>query len=217
MANKKLTKKELIEVLINDYGYEKTDLKDSDGKPFTNAKLESIIKQEEKDAVELEAQESVEVAKQTFKDSDLIMVMNGLNGSLTHRSRSTGRIWQFHEFGQIDKIPYSELLTIRNLNGKVFKEGWMIVLNKQIQEDFGLVDTYKNILTPENIEEVFSKSVEDMEEFVKSLPQGMKVTFIGKARELYNAKKIDSKRVIDFIESYFGISLEDNAPLSDII
>jgi hypothetical protein len=217
MSNKKLNKRELIEILVNDYGYDKADLKDADGKPFTNAKLEAMIKQEEADAVEIEAKETVFVAKQTFKDDDLIMVMNGLNGGLTHNSHSTGRIWKFTRFGQTEKIPYSELLSIRNQNPKVFEQGWMVILNKQIQEDFGLVEVYKHILTPETIDGIFTKGVDEIEQYVKALPEGMKVTFIGKARELYVEKKLDSKRVIDFIESYFGISLEDNAPLADII
>jgi hypothetical protein len=210
---KKLNKRELIEILVNNYGYEADDIK-----MLTNAKLEGMIKQEEADAEELENQEQVYHAKASnFKDDDMIPVMNGTGGSLTHRSRSTGRLWKFKEFGQQDKIPYGELLSIRNLAPSVFEEGWIIVLNRQIQDDFGLTEKYKNILTPENINTVFTKSVDEIKVFVNALPEGMKVTFIAKARELYNAKKLDSKRVIDFIEEYFGISLEDNAPLADII
>jgi hypothetical protein len=211
---KKLNKKELVALLVDTYGYEADDIK-----MLTNAKLESLVKQEEADAKELQEQEdrTVFVARQTFKDDDLILVMNGLNGGLTHNSRSTGRIWQFRTFGQTEKLPYSELLSIRNLNPKVFNEGWMLIMNKQIQEDFGLVEVYKNILTPESIDKVFDKDVEELEAFVKALPQGMKVTFIGKARDLFNSGKLDSKRKIDFIQNYFGISLEDNAPLSDTV
>jgi hypothetical protein len=212
---KKLNKKELVALLVDTYGYEADDIK-----MLTNAKLEGLVKQEEADAKELEAKEEMDtvfVARQTFKDDDLILVMNGLNGGLTHNSRSTGRIWQFRTFGQTEKLPYSELLSIRNLNPKVFNEGWMLIMNKQIQEDFGLVEVYKNILTPESIDKVFNKDVEELEAFVKALPQGMKVTFIGKARDLFNSGKLDSKRKIDFIQNYFGISLEDNAPLSDIV
>jgi hypothetical protein len=218
MANKKLTKKELQAILMDTYGYEKEDLKDADGKPYTNAKLESMMKQEEADAVELENEEQVYHAKASnFKDDDMIPVMNGLSGSLTHRSTTSGRLWKFKQFGQKDKMPYGELLSIRNLAPSVFEDGWLVVLNRQIQDDFGLTESYKNILTPENIGEVFSKDADEMKAFIESLPEGMKVTFVSKARELYNAKKLDSKRVIDFIENHFGVSLDDNAPLSDII
>lgn len=215
---KGLNKIELTKILVDEYGYEKDDLKDEKtGKPFTNATLQSMIRQEEEDAKQLEVEETVIVAKETkIKDDDLIVVMNGLNGGLTHRSTSTGRVWRFQEFGQTDKIPYGELLRIRNNNPKVFDQGWMIILNRQIQEEFGLTEKYKNILTPENIESVFKKDLDELKEFVKGLPEGMKVTFVNKARELYQSKQLDSIRVVDFIQEEFGISLEDNAPLSDI-
>lgn len=214
---KKLTKKELVAILVDEYGYDKADLKDADGKPFTNAKLESMIKAEEADAEQLEIEETVVKAKEVrIKDEDEIMVMNGLNGSLTHRSESSGKVWRFLEFGQTDKIPFSELLRIRNLNPKVFTEGWMIILNRQVQEDFGLIETYKNILTPETIDEIFKKDIDELKEFVEALPKGMKVTFVSKARQLYQAKKLDSIRVVEYIQDKFGISLDDNAPISDI-
>lgn len=214
---KKLTKKELKEILMNDYGYEQEDFKDEDGKPLTNAKLEAMIKQEEEDAEDLKARESISQARETFKDTDLITVMNGTNGSLTHRSKATGRYWKFRSFGQTEKLPYSELLSIRNVNPKVFDQGWMIVLNKQVQEDFGLVEQYKNILTPDNIDKVFEKDTDELNAFIDALPKGMKATLIARARELYSNKKLDSRRMIEFLEGKFGISLDDNAPLSDIV
>ena len=213
----KMNKSELISVLIDEYGYDKSDLKGSDGKPLTNPKLRDLIVQEQADAEASKVKETIIKAKEVqIKDDDLIVVMNGLNGSLVHRSSATGRVWKFNKFGQTDKIPYSEILRIRNVNSKVFDEGWLVILNEQIQDDFRLTDIYKNILTPETIDSVFNKNIEELEAFVRALPQGMKVTFVGKARELYQTKKLDSVRVIDFVESDFGISLEDNAPLPDV-
>lgn len=215
--SKKLTKPELVEILVNEYGYDKADLKDADGKPFTNAKLEGMIRQEEKDAEQLEVEETIVKAKDVkIKDDDEIIVMNGLDGSLTHRSDSTGKVWRFMEFGQTDKIPFGELLRIRNQNPKVFTDGWMIILNRKIQEDFGLIETYKNILTPETIDEVFDKDIDELKAFVEALPKGMKVTFVSKARELYQANELDSISVVRYIQDTFGISLDDNAPMSDI-
>jgi len=211
MAN--LTKKELINILVNTYGYEEKDVK-----MLTNAKLKNLIDKEKEDEEKVEESKTIfQAENQKIKDDDLILVMNGLSGTLKHRSQVSGRVWEFTEFGQTAKIPYSELLTLRNVSPSVFKECWMIILNKQIQEDFQLTDIYKNILTPSNVDDIFNKNLEDIEEFVDNLPSGMKTTFFYKARELYKLGKIDSKRKIDFIESYFNISLEDNAPLTEII
>src|SRR5690606_12782876 len=217
MSKKKYNKKELVAILVDEYGYDNEDLKDDSGKPLTNAVLESMIEAEEQDREASKLKENVVSApRQIFKDEDLIVVMNGLEGALVHTSTSTGRTWRFQNFGQTEKIPYGELLSLRNRTPKVFDEGWMIILNKQIQEDFGLTDTYENIITPDNIDTIFNKDADELEAFVESLPKGMKTTFVAKARQLYESKKLDSLRVIEFIESYFQISLNDNAPLSDI-
>lgn len=211
---KKKTKKDLINILVEEYGYEQNDIK-----MLTNAKLELLIKQEEEDKEVLEARETLTTNVEKFKDDDQILVMNGFSGALTHRSGSTGRVWDFAEFGQTRKMPYSELLNIHYTSPKVFKNGWLVIMNRQIQEDFGLTDIYKNILTPENIDKVFEKDIKELDIFIDNLPEEMKVSFIMKAKELYRRKdkRLDSKSLIDFIEGKFGISLEDNAPLSDTV
>lgn len=211
---KKLNKKELIKILVDTYGYEEDDIK-----LLTNAKLEGMIKQEEKDAELLEVEDTIEViAKESkIKDDDKILVMSGLSGTLVHHSKSTGRTWEFKEFGQTEKLPYSELLTIRYQNPKVFNEGWLVILNKQIQEDFQLTEIYKNIITPQNINSIFDKSVAEISIFVDALPDGMKVTFVNKARELYKSRKINKLDVVEYVQNKFNISLDDNAPLNDVV
>lgn len=214
-----MKKADYIKILMDDYGYEKEDLKfDAEGKPYTNGKLKALIEQEEKDAKEVEEDATRFVAKEAkFSDSDLIVVMNGLGGSLTHRSGATGKSWRFKHFGQTDKMPYGELLSLRNGSPHVFEKCWIVIMNKEVQEEFGLTEKYKNILTPQNIEKIFEKNVNELEEFIKNLPEGMKTAFISKARELYASRKLYDIRIVEFIEKEFGFSLEDNAPLSNIV
>jgi hypothetical protein len=220
---KKLSKKELVKLLIEEYGYDKEDLKDENGKIYTNAKLEEMVEQEDKDLKEAEERKEIEktVVVETkafkFKDDDLIVVMNGLSGTLVHRSDMTGRVWRMTDFGQTTKIPYGELLNIRNRSPKVFKDGWLIVLNPHIQDEFELTEIYKNIVTPQNVEEIISKSPEEIEVFVKNMPKGAKQAFIEKAKEMYTNGKLDSVKKINTIQQLFGFSLEDNAPLEDVI
>lgn len=212
-----MKKADYIKILMDDYGYEKEDLKfDSEGKPWTNAKLKALIEQEEKDAKEMEEEATRYVVKESkINDSDLIVVMNGLSGSLTHRSGLTGRSWRFRQFGQLDKMPYGELLALKNGSPRVLEECWLVIMNKDVQEQFGLTDTYKNILTPENVDSIFKKDVEELKLFVENLPEGMKATFVSKARELHASRKLYDIRIVEFIENKFGFSLTDNAPLSD--
>lgn len=208
-----MNKKELIKTLVEEFGYEKSDIS-----LLTNAKLKKLIKQEQEDEKELQDEALMPVAKASkIKDDDVVLVMNGLGGSMTHRSDINGRVWKFRKFGQIEKFPYSEIQSIRNAYPKVLEHGWLVVLHKAVQEELGLTEMYKNILTPENVGEIFKKDVAELELFVDNLPQGMKATFVAKAKELMEANELFDTRVISFIETKFGLSLKDNAPLSDIV
>lgn len=211
-------KADLIKILVEEYGYDKEDLKfDAEGKPYTNAKLQAIIDQEVVDAQEAEMNKYRVVAKQqTIKDDEKIVVMSGSMGVVVYRSELSGRLWKFTKFGQMDKMPYSELVAIQNHYSGYFADGWLIVLDPRVQEEFGLKNMYKNILTPQNIDEVFKKPVEELTILVDNLPDGMKTTFVNKAQELYQSNKIDNYQVIKLIENKFKFSLDDNSPISDI-
>lgn len=207
-----LKKSDLIKILVEEYGYEKEDIK-----LFTNAKLQATIKQEEADAESFAVESTFEKASsQQFKDEDVIIIMSGASGAYTHKSRN-GRVWKFREFGQKDKMPYGELLAIKNVAPKVLENGYIIVLNKDVAENLGLTQIYKNIIMPEQFDEVFKKSVEELETFVDALPEGMRIAFVSKARELYASRQLYDIRVVEMIQNKFGFSLEDNAPLGDIV
>ncbi|MFQ3543648.1 hypothetical protein Q7A53_06150 [Halobacillus rhizosphaerae] len=212
-----LNKRELTKILVEEYGYEKEDLKDKEGKAYTNAQLQQMIKQEEEDAKQLEIDEHRVLSKKTkLKDDDKIAVMSGLMGTVVYRSDISRRQWRFTRFGQVESIPYGELVTIQNRFPSYFRECWLVVLDKEVQDEFGLTEQYKNILTPENIDSVFKMEIEELIVFVDNLPEGMKNTFINKAQELHSKKELYDVRVINMIQDKFQFSLEDNSPINDL-
>lgn len=212
-----MKKSDLINILVEEYGYEKEDLKfDSEGKPYTNGKLMAIIEAEKRDAEAMENNTFEVSYEQKIKDDEKIAVMSGSMGTVIYRSTISNRAWRFNEFGQIDKMPYSELVSIQNRSNGYLKDGAIVILDKRVQEEFGLTEMYKYILTPQNIDSVFEKDADELEEFVSKLPDGMKIAFCNKAQELFAENKINDRRIIRMIEDVFGFSLDDNAPISDI-
>jgi hypothetical protein len=212
---KKLNKKELIAVLVDDYGYEEKDIK-----LLTNAKLEKLIKQEEKDAEAIEHEETLESASEEYvqiNDNDMVQVMSGTFGELTHRSQHTGRAWVFQKFGQTNRMPFIELVNIHNNDPSTLENCHIVILNNKVAEHFNLVEVYKNIIKPKDLDSLFEKSVEELEAMVSAMPHSMKLTFVSRAKELYKQDKLDSRALVNFIQNTFGFSLEDNAPLSDIV
>jgi len=215
-----LKKSDLIKILVEEYGYEKEDLKfDAQGKPYTNAKLQALIDAEKEDAEVFESKSKRIVREKNRKinDHDLIPVMNGVIGGLYYHSERTNKSWNFESFGQEDTMEYGELITMRNKYPSYLKECRLIVLDEEVQREFGLVELYDNVITPENVEEVFLKPYDEIVNLIDVLSQGSLQTFIEKAKEKYNNGSLDSMRLIKYIENKFGFHLEDLTPLNDIV
>ncbi|UUV45927.1 hypothetical protein [Bacillus phage vB_BanS-Thrax1] len=214
-----LKKQDLINILVEEYGYEKEDLKfDAKGNPYTNAKLKALIKAEELDAQKLEDEDLYE-EEAVYDDNHKVNVMSGSTGTVLYRSEISNKSWKFRQFGQKDKIPYGELVTMMNRFPRYFYDGWIIIRDKAVVEEFGLTELYKNIdtiLTPEKLDEVFKYPVDELEEIINNLPSGMIETFVNRAQQLYSANRLDSLHVKRLIETKFGFSLDDNAPISDV-
>jgi len=220
MAKKQLKKSDLVKKLVEDYGYDKEDLKfDADGKPYTNAKLEALIKAEEADAKELEAQATrLAVApKSVLKDTDKVYVMSGMTDALVYNCPRSGKKYEFFKFGEQDVMEYGDLKVMRNRFPVYLTEGYLIVLDKQIQDEFKLTEMYENILTPENVETLFDMPVADLEKFVDALPKAQKLSFVNKAQELFEKNELNNYQAIKFVEEKFNFRFEDNAPLNDIV
>lgn len=212
-----MKKPELIKLLVEEYGYSENDLKDKEGKPYTNAKLKAMVEAERQDAEKAEMDSNrvkVDVGEM-LKDEDKIKVMSGTDG-VFYKSDVSRKIWHFEKFGQIESIPYGELVTILNRFPNYFRDGLFIILDKRVQEEFNLTELYKNIITPKSLDELFEKDFNELETVVRNLPEGMKLTFINKVQEMYENKKLDSIRVVEMIENEFGFSLADNSPVSEI-
>ena len=230
-----MKKDEMIKLLKDKYGVADEERVDKNGNTLTNKKLQEMIavkEQEEEEEevkdyeVEPEVEEEDEIddffdisasksTQKSFDDNDEITVMSGINGEYIHHSTDSGRAFRFKGFGQTAKIPYKELVAIRNLYPTVLEDGWLVILNKDLIKEFDLQDSYRNVLTPKNSRAIFSKSSEEIEDFVNSLPQAMKVTFVDLARKAYRKGTLDKVSTVNTIQELFNISLEDNAPIHD--
>lgn len=239
-CNVNMTKKEMEDLLIDKYGYSKEDLKNDRGNPLTNPVLEKMIKEEESKAkkvgpigvkgesgpvgpiVEEEVveeeesifglDETVFAPRHNLKDNDLVLCMSGVSGTLNFVSPLSGFRVTTSGFGQTMKIPYKDLVYVHNIATKAFDEGQIIVLNKAVQEEFGLTDIYKSVITPKNIKAVLNFEANKLTEFIEGMPKGMKATLYDEARKMYRSGEIDSVHTIRVLEDEFGVSFEDNAP-----
>ena len=223
----------MVDLLVNEYGYDISDLKDDKGNVYKNSILEKMIEEAEEDlsnieekteAKEVETDEEDDIfalnedafkPNHVFDDNDLILCMSGVRGDMRFVSNLSNFTVKTTQFGQTIKIPYKDLVYVHNIAPRAFHEGKIIVLNEHLQEEFGLKDVYKRVITPKNIQKVLKLDPEDLSEFISDMPRGMKPALYNEAQKLYRAGKLDSRRTVEVIEDEFGISLEDNAPISD--
>ena len=229
-----MIKAEIVDLLVEKYGYDVRDLKDDKGNIFNKPVLEEILEKEEAKKVEevQEVEEKVEEAPEekndifalnedafkpshVFDDNDLILCMSGVKGDMIFKSQLSGFTVKTTNFGQTVKIPYKDLVYVHNISPKPFHEGSLIVLNEHLQEEFNLGSVYKNVITPNNIQKVLKLDSEDLSKFISDMPSGMKPALYDEARKMYRDGRLDSIRTVEAIEKEFGVSLEDNAPISE--
>ena len=229
-----MIKAEIVDLLVEKYGYDVRDLKDDKGNIFNKPVLEDILEKEEAKEVEevQEVEEKVEEAPEeendifalnedafkpnhVFDDNDLILCMSGVRGNMTFKSELSGFAIKTTSFGQTVKIPYKDLVYVHNISPNAFHEGYIIVLNEHLQEEFNLGDVYKSVITPNNIQKVLKLDSEDLSKFISDMPSGMKPALYDEARKMYRDGRLDSIRTVEAIEKEFGISLDDNAPISE--
>lgn len=229
-----MTKKEMVDLLVNKYGYDVSELKDDKGNIFRNAELEELIEKEEeksndekediKSEVDKEQEDDDDIfalnedafkPKHIFNDNDLILCMSGVRGDMRFVSNLSNFTVKTTQFGQTVKIPYQDLVYVHNISPQAFHDGKIIVLNEHLQEEFGLEDVYKKVITPKNIRKVLELDANELSKFISDMPKGMKPSLYNEARKLYQVGKLDSRRTVEVIEEEFGVSLEDNAPIKD--
>lgn len=221
-----MNKQEMIDYLIDEFGLSEDELKDSQGKFFVKRVLEEKIEQLEKEKEEDNDEEEVKKfleekpkkkdEPREFKDTDMIEVMSGINGNYIHHSSQTGRAFRFKGFGQTTKMPYAEIITLRNFHPNVLESGWIVILDEDVVSDFGLTERYENILTRNNINSIFNKSPKELEDFIRALPSGMRITLVDLAKKSYKKGELSNIHQINVIQNLFDISLDDNSPISTV-
>lgn len=242
-----MNKKDIKKKLMEEYGYSEDDLKQDNGRELIKSDMEKILESEEskkdktpKEPEKVEVVEDVpeveevpeieeepeeksffdqgikESTARKFKDGDEISVMSGINGRFIHMTPS-GKEYVYGGFGQIREMRYEDVRSLRELYRSVLDDGWLVILNKDLIDEYGYQDMYDNVLTPHNINQVFKMSPTELNNFIDKLPRGMKTTLVDRAREMVKENQLDSLGVITTIEEKMDISLKDNLPKSEYV
>lgn len=170
------------------------------------ATAEKVETQEEVKEVEVKTSAP---KKRKLNRTDLVPIMNYTTGQLVYESR-TGQTWYFTEFGDTDEIELGELVTMKNSQGRILNDGWLLILDDDAVEYLGLSKKYESLLTPDEIDELFNLSDKKIGDVLEKVSPSAKEVIFNKAKlkmedgslnSLSKIKLIEDKLKVELIES----------------
>ena len=145
----------------------------------------------------------------------IIPVKSGVQGGLTYVSRKNGYEIAWDSYGDIEYLPYEELVSMRNAHKRFFIDNWVFFEDtddyaaEEIYKALMVDKYYKAILEIDNIDEMLRLDVANLEKRIKNVPSGVKEAIITRAKQLMveNDSIMDSISKREVIERVFDVEL----------
>lgn len=141
--------------------------------------------------------------------TQMITVRNGYQGTLVYKSSRTGETYIWDNFGDEQEIELRELRNAKSSAKSFFENNWFLFNDEDmwVVEFLGVSSAYKNALSIDGFDDLFSKKPAEIEEAVKNLSSGQKASVACRARQLIEDGAIDSIKVINILEKHLGVQL----------
>ena len=151
--------------------------------------------------------------------STSVLVRSNCFGQLVYESKKTGFQIEWNDTNTPQYLTLEELLVMRNTYRKFFEKNWIVIdgfVEPEYSEMFSVEDIldflqvkrfYKNLLCPENIDDLFKMSADEIEKRIKASSSGSKDFIIIRANELIESRKLDSLTVINTLEKVLNCEL----------
>lgn len=172
---------------------------------------ESEKTRQKKSTTEKEVKEKIEqekpVVAKTIDPEEYVIVRNGFQGKLIYRSPRTREKFIWDEFGSEQEMQLRELKNAKNTYKKYFINNWFMFDEDWIIDYLGVRQYYKNALSIEHFDEIFSMPPEKIKKVIAGLSAGQKKSVSYRATELIAADEIDSRKTIAALEEALGVDL----------
>jgi hypothetical protein len=150
--------------------------------------------------------------------SSYVVVRANQYGGLKYINQRTGFSIEWDGFGSVQFVSLEELVNMRNTQRKFFEKNWIIIEGFSSEEFSGISSEeildflqikqyYKAELCPDNIEDIFKLSPEEIEIRLPRMSNGIKQMVVLRANDLIENGKLDSIKVVRAIESALGCEL----------
>lgn len=154
----------------------------------------------------------IEAAKPVVKEIDptqYVTVLNGYQGKLTYKSKKTGELFKWNEFGSEQEMELRELRNAKNTYKKYFEKNWFMFSDEfaWVIDYLGVGQYYKNAISIDEFDTIFQKTPDELKKIIEGLSDGQKKAVAFRAKTLIADEVIDSNKVIRTLEEILGVEL----------
>lgn len=154
----------------------------------------------------------IEAVKPVVKEIDptqYITVLNGYQGKLTYKSKKTGELFKWNEFGSEQEMELRELRNAKNTYKKYFEKNWFMFSDEfaWVIDYLGVGQYYKNAISIDEFDTIFQKTPDELKKIIEGLSDGQKKAVAFRAKTLIADEVIDSNKVIRTLEEILGVEL----------
>jgi hypothetical protein len=168
------------------------------------------VSKSNKTEAEVKQPASKPLARQEIDRNRMIGLKNSTQGSLIYVSRQTGMQTHWSESGEIQYLPFSEIISMNGSQPVFLKYPWVLIIDEEdsdVVEFLGLVKFYETILSTEDVPALFASQPHEIEEKISKIPVGNKRIVAELARQAVENGTLDSVRVIKTLEKALDIDL----------
>lgn len=173
----------------------------------TKARKTSTATQSKSAAVERPAPKKEPLKPKAYDPNQIVTVKNGFQGRLIYKSKKTGEVYVWENFGDEQDMDIAELRNAKNSAKDFFIQNWFMFDDEELIDYLGVRQYYKYALKIEDFDSIFTKSPDEIKDIVENLSRGQKKSLIYRAKQLIADGQIDSNRVIKALEDCLGVQL----------
>lgn len=150
------------------------------------------------------------VSTAEITNETMVECRSGVSGNLIYKSSlNPGYVVEWNSLGEIQEMEYRELVSMRGNQRRFFEENWILIDDPAVIKKLGVERYYKNSLTSDDFEDVFTMSADDIKEIVPTLPGGTKDAIASEAKKKIESGELDSRSAIKALEDSLDVELEE--------
>jgi len=151
------------------------------------------------------------MAVRKITNDTIVECKSGVVGPLIYCDKQTGATVEWSEFGEVQEMEYRELVSMRASQRRFFENNWILIEDAEVLKKLGVERFYKNALTTENFDKVFSMNAAEIKATVPGLSSGTKDAIKAKAILKIKDGTFDSRSAIAALGEVLNCDLEESS------